>query len=96
MTDYFNTCDVPSTTGGSGGFTYMAEVPVGTQDGATAAYTLAHIPTSDDKIIVNYNGLMLTVAGGDFTRTGAVCTFATVRPTDVAHGGTDIFLANYS
>ncbi len=82
--------------GGSAGFTYMAEVPTGDQDGVNGVFTLAHIPTSDSQIIFNYNGLMLTVAGGDFTRVGAVCTFATVRPVDVAHSGTDVFLANYS
>lgn len=83
-------------SGGGTGFTYMAEVPTGLQDGSNKVFTLAHIPTADADIIFNYNGLMLTVAGGDFTRVGAVCTFAIVSPTDVAHSGTDVFLANYS
>ena len=79
------------------GFTYMNEVPSGIMDGSNGVFTLAHIPTSDARIIFDFNGLMKTVAGGDFTRVGAVCTFDTsVRPVDAAHGGTDVLLANYS
>ena len=82
-------------SGAGGGFSAWAEVPGGTQNGVNKIFTLDGIPSSDGKLLIVYNGQVLTVAAGDLTRVGATITLINVAP-DSSGATPDTFLAYYS
>lgn len=66
---------LPPSSGGSG-FTYFNEVPAGAIDGLNTVFTLAHIPTAPDAMLLFLSGaLQYNNASGDYTISGDTITF---------------------
>jgi hypothetical protein len=84
-----------SGAGGGSGFSAWAEIPGGLQNASNKTFTLEGIPSSDDKLLIVWNGQVLTVKGGDLTRVGNSITMINVAP-DSSGSTPDIFLAYYS
>lgn len=63
-------------TGGGGGGAVTLETPVGTIDGANAAFTLSAAPASPAELLLFKNGILQREgSGNDFTLSGATITY---------------------
>lgn len=57
------------------------EVPTGTINGSTTAFTLAHTPNPAASLFCNLNGLIQRASGNDFTLVTATITYGVAPPT---------------
>jgi len=58
------------------------EVPAGAQDGANKTFVLSRDPL-DGSLMLFFNGMILTVAAGDYTRVDDTLTLITYAPNAV-------------